>query len=530
MASPDPTVELQPLGSGRRGIGPRLAALAVLGLGLGVVGVALLGGDPRPGRAAPTDAAAVASRPASSSTAAVASPTPERAALPTLQLGAADAGDGRLLIGTEAGYGLLDRSSGTVEPIGPFEGNLVAIQGGGWLCLCSDNPWSPDVERLTVRLTRIGADGLASEPILERIIVGSRSGPEGGDAVGVDVAVSDDGGTAVLAWVARQPDGSSRLELETIALARGGRTTTALVAELPADPAVQSVVGPLLELGPGGRSIVVGAWSVGGPDPSTISTPRWVVDLDEPGEPGVAAGRPLDEAATSTDCLSEGWAGPNLYALVCRPTGSWPLTGMQMARWTVAGAALDPIDLDAVLGDDLPILSPLIDSASGRVWLWDGLAHRLVRIDAESGQVDVGPRGGGPPDWPAGVDPYELMVPSLGSPRALVGLDATRRVYAIGEGVEPGASPLTAPRVRSTGIWVFDADSLRLVDHWPATARFVEIVASPDGREILATGIPEVDADGFSRPTQEASITAYDALTGEVRLIAGQLGGWAGQP
>jgi hypothetical protein len=518
MGPPAPAPELQPLRPGGRSIGPRLAALGVATLAVGVVGIGLVG-DPGIGRPAQTDASRQPSSAASSARAG--SPTPVLTALPTIQVGAGDAGEGRLLILFESGYRLLDRSSGRAPSIGPYQGRMLAIPGGGWLCVCTEVLSSPGGEEQTYRLIRIGADARADEPVFERVFVGTRS-EHRDPAISADAVVSDDGRTAVFGWVARQPDGSWRLELETVALSPGGRTTAALVAQLPPDEAVESVAGPLLGLAPDGRSIVAGAWSFSADDPSPLA--RWVVDLDAPGE---SAGRPLVEIADLVDCGVEGWAGSSLYVAVCGTSGPWPATaGWVVARWGRDGTPLDRIDLREALGD-LPVLSPHVDPAAGRLWLWDGWAHRLVRVDAASGQVDVGPLGGGPPDWPANVDP---IGPSLGSPRALVALGATRRVYAIGQAVEPGGTPLEAPRVRSTGVWVFDADSLRLVDHWPATAQFSEITASPDGREIVATGMAQVDADGFPRPTQEASITAFDSLTGEVRLIAGQLGSWVAQP
>jgi hypothetical protein len=492
----------------------------VLGLGVGVVALGLLGGDPL---TAPPEASEAMSPGASSAATPDAKPPPTSSLspLPKIQIGAGDAGEGRLLILFGSGYRLLDRSSGRAPSIGPYQGRMLAIPGGGWLCVCVETTSAPEGVRRTYRFIRIRTDGRADKPILERVFVGSRSDLD--VAISADAVVSDDGRTAVFGWVARQPDGSWRLELETVALSPGGRTTAALVAQLPPDEAIESVAGPLLGLAPDGQSIVAGAWSFSADDPSPLA--RWVVDLDAPGE---AAGRPLVEMADLVDCGVEGWAGSSLYVAVCGTSGPWPATaGWVVARWGRDGTALDRIDLREALGD-LPVLSPHVDPAAGRLWLWDGWAHRLVRVDAASGQVDVGPLGGGPPDWPANVDP--IGVPSLGGPRALVALGATRRVYAIGEAIEPGATPLEAPRVRSTGVWVFDADSLRLVDHWPATARFSEITASPDGREIVATGMAEVDADGVPRPTQEASITVYDALTGDVRLIAGQLGSWVAQP
>ena len=75
----------------------------------------------------------------------------------------------------------------------------------------------------------------------------------------------------------------------------------------------------------------------------------------------------------------------------------------------------------------------------------------------------------------------------------------------------------------STGILVFDAASMTQVAQWTATADFVSIAVNADGSQVYALGASEVSADG-TKDTQPASLTVFDAGTGQVRAIAGSLG------
>jgi DNA-binding beta-propeller fold protein YncE len=93
------------------------------------------------------------------------------------------------------------------------------------------------------------------------------------------------------------------------------------------------------------------------------------------------------------------------------------------------------------------------------------------------------------------------------------------RIYALG--IASGGSADRLPG--SAGLFVFDTASLAQVDHWNATADFVSIAVSADGKFVYAAGSPEMGADGSST-TQAASITVFDATDGSVRLLAGQLG------
>jgi hypothetical protein len=72
-------------------------------------------------------------------------------------------------------------------------------------------------------------------------------------------------------------------------------------------------------------------------------------------------------------------------------------------------------------------------------------------------------------------------------------------------------------------VFSFDSASLAPLANWPATADFVSLAISRDGRFVYAAGVPGVDSHGAPSGFG-ASITVYDTGDGSVRLLAGQLG------
>jgi DNA-binding beta-propeller fold protein YncE len=88
-----------------------------------------------------------------------------------------------------------------------------------------------------------------------------------------------------------------------------------------------------------------------------------------------------------------------------------------------------------------------------------------------------------------------------------------RRAYAIGAG----------PNNTSTGVWVFDATTLELLDHWQPRAVLNSIAVSADGRFVYVTGAPRFDVDGNQNLSWLASVTVYDASSGEQQLLYGEV-------
>jgi hypothetical protein len=161
-------------------------------------------------------------------------------------------------------------------------------------------------------------------------------------------------------------------------------------------------------------------------------------------------------------------------------------------------------------------LSAVIDPSRRAVFLWDQDRHDLIRVDVDSGRIDevaVAPElipGAG---RAIGNEGY-----IGGSPGLVASADGSR-LFALGIVGAVGGT-LGAP----SGIWVFDATSLTLVDHWPAHAFLASLGVSGDGRFVYASGAAGLDVNGRENPWL-ASVTVYDAITGEIQVVYGSVAG-----
>jgi YD repeat-containing protein len=161
-------------------------------------------------------------------------------------------------------------------------------------------------------------------------------------------------------------------------------------------------------------------------------------------------------------------------------------------------------------------------SPDGRyLFEWDPQGRRLTRVDVETGESISGsaPTAAADPGLLDAIGAW--LVPTVSAKMLLqTGITISpdgKRVYALGMNGNASASS------GSSGIDVFDAATLTPLDHWDATADFVSIAVSGDGATVYAAGMPGVNAESF-QTDQPASITAFDALTGKPRVIAGDLG------
>ena len=138
--------------------------------------------------------------------------------------------------------------------------------------------------------------------------------------------------------------------------------------------------------------------------------------------------------------------------------------------------------------------------------------NAVAEIDLDTGEGGVtkvpleaipGGTVTGTPGW-FGADPGMVESP-----------DGTR-LYAL------GLLPSDGRQGRSTGIWVFDTRTLNWLDHWTPRALLTSLAVSADGAFVYAAGAPGADADGDVRPWP-ASITVYDAMSGEVQVLYGSV-------
>jgi hypothetical protein len=220
----------------------------------------------------------------------------------------------------------------------------------------------------------------------------------------------------------------------------------------------------------------------------------------------------------------DGFASSTIYYAFCYPSGGRHV----LRRVTLEGRDLGDISLHA-LGDGGS--GRVHDETTGKWFIWSPFARTIIRLDPATGRVEaiatlaMGTAGRTGPEallaslgrrvgeWLAPVAMAKMYL----DPSIALSPDGTR-LYVLGV-----SSSSFEQMGGSTGVWVLDARSLSVVDHWRPTADFTSLLLSEDGRWAFAAGMPEFDAQG-NRNDWPASVTAYDAATGNVRLIVGDLG------
>ena len=144
------------------------------------------------------------------------------------------------------------------------------------------------------------------------------------------------------------------------------------------------------------------------------------------------------------------------------------------------------------------------------MFLWDPIRHLVGRIDVDTGAASTSVA---PVSLPPAVSADSM---GIGVDPGLVVSPDGSRLYALGMLANGSMAG------RSTGIWVFDAGTLQPLDHWPARARLTSLAVSADGTFVYAAGAQGFDADGNAGPSG-ASVTVYDATTGEIQVIYGSV-------
>lgn len=184
------------------------------------------------------------------------------------------------------------------------------------------------------------------------------------------------------------------------------------------------------------------------------------------------------------------------------------------------GGALGDTAVNVV--GDLEGTTSAVSPDGKSLYVWHPIDLRLTRIDVGTGDkqvIDAAPSANS--DILTSL--VNWLVPSaqakmLLSSGLVISADGSR-LYALGvnpaaEGAEPSGS---------TGVYAFDLSEGTALSRWAAAADFVSLALSSDGKFVYAVGMPGVDANG-KQAAQPASVTVYDAATGEIRLVAGSLG------
>lgn len=439
---------------------------------------------------------------------------PAAAPLPVLVVNGAPAPEGRIIVAADGGFRTLDLGTGELGGfVGTWRDVFHVHPDGGYLCACVERPWGDRTESIVVRAVRMTSDGevtWAGEP---RQYVGRRPKPDAvSGAAGVGSALTPDGGTLLLGWAVRAAGGwSFGLDLEPVE--RDGPARRVLLEVIDLGTADVRIGDPMVRVSPDGRLAAVAGWlAVRRTDGWSVERPRWRVALGSDGPAAVTRLEGASELAAT--CEAQGFATPTSYVAVCRSAipREEGLTLVEIHDALVVPGE-DPVTVIMPAGPQ-PVVR--IDAGSGSVFVWDPLGHVMASIDVRTGRVS-GTTAIAPADRGAqGEVATAPLARPLGSDALALSPDGTR-LYALGR-------PRPDRTGGSSGVWVFDSRTLALLDHWAPTADFVSLAASADGRWVYAIGAWGADAEG--RPSrQDSSLTIFVALTGDVRLIAGQPGG-----
>ena len=431
------------------------------------------------------------------------------------------------------GLQTLDMASGELgPPLHGYDGNIVSLGGEQFVCACLiRDEGNPAVAR-GLKFARVDFDG---QVIVERDLAiwddveAVRDMTEG---VTVQLALVPDQKRLYILATARRPP-SWTVDLLAVDLTQGELLGSRRIAELPVDLEEELEPSPSPSApinNPGSPPDGYYAWAQGlavTPSGSTamvsvnyskvlrgewIGTNReWMVPLEDD-----AAGiRPLEDEVLLPP---EGWCYgrpqfvDSIATIVCTPApGESPGTSFVVRRIGIDGQSAGWIDLGDDLANYYP--TPVIHPPTRTLYIWNPSEHSMSRTGLEDGskiRVEVPERDlPGERSYPGasyiGAEPSVVLSPD------------GRRLYAIG--VLRGDSEVGA----SSGVWVFDAASLELLDHWPAPAFFISLAVSADGRFVYASGAPNHEPSG-RQSSWPSSMTVYDAENGQVEVIHGQVG------
>lgn len=439
------------------------------------------------------------------------------------------------LVRTEGGfYANVDLATGKLGAEFTMGGSGSAVQrqaDGSVLCLCNSESarvnGAPTVA--AVMLERYGPDGSQMSSIPIETFTGK---PDPRDPASTDfnypphvlvtAGFTADGRFGLVGWSLRDHP-AWRSGILLVDLLTGfvmGRL------ELPdvttGDGSARRVVQAPRVVGDAGSGRVVVARTIetsSSPDPQAASV---VADVDVF---TVAAGSgewaDLAPVAGSSDCgyavLHAGTTLGGLW-LACVQDGT---SNTVVRRFARDGTRLDDIVVGMGIGTSGDTVATNADGSVA--FAWDPTAARLTRIDLATGATTIGTGD----DATAAAGPWsalgDWLAPTAAAKSVLSGALVVSpegdRVYAIGVAAGSGRE-LTG----SSGIYAFDSTSMTQLAHWQPTADYVSLAVSLDGRFVYATGLPGVDAAGREERRQGASVTVFDASSGDVRVLAGQLG------
>lgn len=512
----------------RRGgsrIGRATAAAVTLSVGAALLGVLLT----RPSGPAANQS------PSPTGDGATASPAALPSQLPKLLLNGAAPSPSQLIVGIDNGFAMVDLGTGMIGQTfasGQYGTVVRRAPSGSPYCLCigGDRYASGSFTHMTLTWNRYDEAGA----VIGSISIGDYTGaPDPRDTgnleqsqhVALRVSYGSDESIAYVGWslhahpvwksglvVVNVSDGNviQRIDLPD---RMDGADLVRIAADAP------RVVG---SLGAGHLAIVrpTYQWSPPtGPNPS-FRTGADTFDATVDGQTlsafmALAAASDCSDAVTATGPRAEGgfWLACTSYQSGTTIIRRLDSVGHVLGDTQVTG--------HGDFGGD-PSATAALSPDGSALFLWSPTESVLTRVDLTSGDTIEGTGA-----TAAATNPLlafgQWLTPTAQAKVLLsAGLAISpdgRRAYALG--IDPNSAQGGGPL--STGVFVFDTATMTQVAHWDSIADLVSIAVSEDGAFVYVAGSPEFNGNG-SVTLQFASITVFEAETGAVRLIAGQLG------
>ena len=426
---------------------------------------------------------------------------------------------------------------------------IFAAPGGRWTCVCLERLYAGHSESVQVTIRSLDRD---LRELMRKDVATYRSEaepPAQDYGVRLEIERSPDGRYAYLAVGERRID-HWLLHVDTVDLVSGTIVDSAALGSVVAPAAVvpepsanvdPSMVidtylgGPYIKLAPsGGRAVVHGAVETYDPTKNEAESTRfgWFADI---APDGTSLGPASPMSAAWNDALAMcSWltwlTEEELVAQCWQAFRGAPGSTVNVRSFDLDGAII--ADVAVKVSPNWGVGEPLFDRANRTAWMWDPLEHVLHRVDLRTGSADridpdpdapapvpiVPPPTGATPDWTSALSASQVWFGSS----ITFDPDGTR-LYAAGFSQDPSGGDVHVWPGGSSGVWVFDAASFALVDHWPAAAAYASVALSPNGRWLMAAGQAGIDVDG--KPTGwEASLTVHDTVDGRVAMQLGNLG------
>lgn len=437
------------------------------------------------------------------------------------------AGSGPALFGIGSG-----RLTTLAPPTNPGFDQLFALPQGGFLCACVGSATGLDPatqaarSTVTVTLRWLDADGQPTHSFSLPSYLGRADPAVSGEAdhATATASLSPDGTTLYVGWAVERPP-VWQGGIDAVDLATRKIVQSVALPDLPDEVAAESVLvgGATVTFAPSGRLALIERFI------SYASTPArdsWhgmaPVQGNRLGSITVLAptANGLDDGPCPGQSGQAGFINASTLFEICDTS-----SGSILRRTDLAGHQLGDTALGASAagGGGLGIA---IDRAHGRLFAWDPFGRQLIRVNLGSGeitgQVTLAGLASTDPLTAAGRLLRSWLAPAAAakvflSPSIILAPDGSR-LFLIGT----QASDPLSPEVGSTGVWVIDPSTLATAAHWAPKADYISLDLNADGSLLLAAGMPGADAAGTSND-QDASVTIYDANSGAIRAIAGQV-------